>query len=146
MYCLFEEHIFAVWLKRFFKKSLHRVLPVPPIVDAVFAGKAPWTLSLTKLNTTLPYSCNFSVLHEKKTPVRTCENTFLTGVLYLAIATGSNLNKAHSIGNCNRVVGLRNQFLFTDYLQKMNCQEQKMTSKSLWDQPEPFAGHQNFPN
>ena len=31
-------------------------LLAPPIVDAIFAGKAPWTLSLTKLDTTLPYS------------------------------------------------------------------------------------------
>ena len=27
-----------------------------PIVDVIFAGKAPWTLSLTELDTTLSYS------------------------------------------------------------------------------------------
>ena len=38
------------------RRFLRLALLAPPIVDAVFAGKAPWTLSLTKLNTTLPYS------------------------------------------------------------------------------------------
>ncbi len=28
----------------------------PPIVDAIFSGRAPWSLSLTKLDTNLPYS------------------------------------------------------------------------------------------
>ena len=38
------------------RRFLRLALLAPPIVDAIFAGKAPWTLSLTKLNTTLPYS------------------------------------------------------------------------------------------
>ena len=40
----------------YIRRFLRLALLAPPIVDAVFAGKAPWTLSLTKLNTTLPYS------------------------------------------------------------------------------------------
>ena len=43
-------------LKFFLKKVLRLALLAPPIVDTIFAGEAPWTLSLTKLNTTLPYS------------------------------------------------------------------------------------------
>ena len=43
LYFQFEEHIFAVWLKRLFKNSLHQVLPAPPIVDAIYVGKIPWT-------------------------------------------------------------------------------------------------------
>ena len=38
------------------RRFLRLALLAPPIVDAIFAGKAPWTLSLTKLDTTLPYS------------------------------------------------------------------------------------------
>ena len=38
------------------RRFLRLALLAPPIVDAIFAGKAPWTLSLTKLNITLPYS------------------------------------------------------------------------------------------
>jgi hypothetical protein len=38
------------------RRFLRLAMLAPPIVDAIFAGKAPWTLSLTKLNTTLPYS------------------------------------------------------------------------------------------
>ena len=38
------------------RRFLSLAMLAPPIVDAIFAGKAPWTLSLTKLNTTLPYS------------------------------------------------------------------------------------------
>ena len=44
--------VHASYVRRF----LRMALLAPPIVDAVFAGKAPWTLSLTKLNTTLPFS------------------------------------------------------------------------------------------
>ena len=40
----------------YIRRFLRLALLAPPIVDAIFAGKAPWTLSLTKLNTTLPYS------------------------------------------------------------------------------------------
>ena len=40
----------------YIRRFLRLALLAPPIVDAVFAGKAPWTLSLSKLNTTLPYS------------------------------------------------------------------------------------------
>ena len=35
---------------------LRLALLASPIVDIIFAGKAPWTLSLTELDTTLPYS------------------------------------------------------------------------------------------
>ena len=38
------------------RRFLRLALLAPPIVDAIFTGKAPWTLSLTKLDTTLPYS------------------------------------------------------------------------------------------
>ena len=38
------------------RRFLRLALLAPPIVDAIFAGKAPWTLSLTKLDTPLPYS------------------------------------------------------------------------------------------
>ena len=38
------------------RRFLRLALLAPPIVDAIFAGKAPWTLSLTKLDTSLPYS------------------------------------------------------------------------------------------
>lgn len=31
-------------------------LLAPPIVDAIFAGRAPWSISLTKLGTNLPFS------------------------------------------------------------------------------------------
>jgi len=35
---------------------LRLALLASPIVDVIFAGKAPWTLSLTELDTTLSYS------------------------------------------------------------------------------------------
>ena len=35
---------------------LRLALFASPIEDVIFAGKAPWTLSLTELDTTLPYS------------------------------------------------------------------------------------------
>ena len=38
---------------------LRLALLASPIVDVIFAGKAPWTLSLTELDTTLPYSETF---------------------------------------------------------------------------------------
>ena len=38
------------------RRILKLTLLAPPIVDAIFAGKAPWTLSLTKLDTDLPFS------------------------------------------------------------------------------------------
>ena len=38
------------------RRFLRLTLLAPPIVDAIFAGKAPWTLSLTKLDTDLPFS------------------------------------------------------------------------------------------
>lgn len=38
------------------RRFLRLALFAPPIVDAIFTGKAPWTLSLTKVNTALPYS------------------------------------------------------------------------------------------
>ena len=44
--------VHASYVRRF----LRLALLAPPIVDAVFTGNVPWTLSLTKLNTTLPYS------------------------------------------------------------------------------------------
>ena len=43
-------------VKAFFPNSLRLTLLALPTVDAIFAGKAPWTLLLTKLNTALPYS------------------------------------------------------------------------------------------
>ena len=38
------------------RRVLRLTLLAPPIVDAIFSGKAPWTLSLTKLDIALPYS------------------------------------------------------------------------------------------
>ena len=38
------------------RRFLRRALQTPPIVEAIMAGKAPRTLSLTKLDTTLPFS------------------------------------------------------------------------------------------
>ena len=35
---------------------LRLALLASPIVDVISAGKAPWTRSLTELDTTLPYS------------------------------------------------------------------------------------------
>ena len=38
------------------RRFLRLALLAPPIVEAIMAGKAPRTLSLTKLDTTLPFS------------------------------------------------------------------------------------------
>ena len=37
------------------RRFLRLALPIPPIMEAIIAGKAPRTLSLTKLDTTLPW-------------------------------------------------------------------------------------------
>ena len=38
------------------RRFLRLTLLAPAIVDAIFAGTAPWTFSLAKLNAALPYS------------------------------------------------------------------------------------------
>ena len=38
------------------RRFLRLTLLAPPIVEAIFEGRAPWSLSLTKLDTNLPYS------------------------------------------------------------------------------------------
>ena len=38
------------------RRFLRLTLLAPPIVEAIFEGRAPWSLSLTKLDTNLPFS------------------------------------------------------------------------------------------
>ena len=38
------------------RRFLRLALLAPPIVEAIFEGRAPWSLSLTKLDTNLPFS------------------------------------------------------------------------------------------
>ena len=38
------------------RRFLRLTLLAPPIVEAIFEGRAPWSPSLTKLDTNLPYS------------------------------------------------------------------------------------------